>query len=163
MGRSHNIVEPTENEVTQSDYEKGLLVMASWQLASSNNVNELLAIMCTIRNWVVPKYGFIGRPMVEKVYYPSYSEAIEEFLAIYPVREMPRVNEPALVDEVEGMLLKVDGIYDCTHLDVTSSRQAPYGARYFGRPGNKFFESEVLQHQDVHPLIGSFGGSSFHA
>ena len=148
--------------MTQSDYEKSLLVMASWRMASSNNVNELLAIMCVIRNWVIPKYGFIGRPMVEKVHYSSYSEAIDEFLEIYPTREIPLVNNPALVDEVEGMLIKVDSVYDCTLLDVTSSRQFPFGARYFGRPGNHFFESEVLAHQDVHPLIGSFGGSSFH-
>ena len=150
------------------DYEKALLVAASWRLAMNNDVNELLAIACVVRNWVVPRYGAQRLPMeaLGRVYYSSYSAAIEAFLSLYPVRVLPPITEAALVDPDEGMLLKVDGVYDCTLNDVTSSRAFPGGARYFGRIGfiasDNWFAREVLAKQDVHPLIGNFGSQSFY-
>ena len=149
----------------QADYEKALLVAASWQLALTNDINELLAVASVIRNWVVPKFQARVYPMREKTYHASYTDAIREFLELYPVRPLPNVNESVLVDPVEGLLLKVDQVYDCSLIDLTSSRAAPFGARYFGRSRNpsEFFAKEVLQRQDLHPLIGTFGSMQFHA
>lgn len=151
--------------MTQPEYEKALLVMASWRLALNNDVNELMAIACVIRNWVIPRYGAMVEPMLSKAYHLSYSDAIAEFLRVYPTREFPKINEGALVDPQEGMLLKVDEIYDCKLVDLTSSRSFPVGARYFGRVVNAtdWFRTTVLARQDVHPLIGTFGSQQFYA
>jgi hypothetical protein len=145
--------------MTQADLEKGLLVIAAWRLAKSNDPNELLAIMSVIRNWVVPRYGVKVEPMVQETYYKSYSAAIADFFEIYPTRGLPAINEPALIDPVEGLLLKVDSCYSCDMVDTTSSRAFPGGARYFGRAASptEWFQRTVLARQDVHPLIGSFG------
>jgi hypothetical protein len=151
--------------MTQSEYERSILVAAAWKLGLNNDPNELLAIMCVIRNWVVPRYQAARSPMNGKIYFTSYSEAVQAFHDIYPARPLPAINEGALIDPVEGLLMKVDGIYDCSLIDVTSSRAFPFGARYFGRAANPsgWFKAEVLQHQDVHPLIGMFGSQSFYA
>jgi hypothetical protein len=152
-----------------SDYEKALLVAASWQLACNNDVNELLAIACTIRNWVVPRYGVPRFPDVRfgKLYYPSYSEAVESFLQLYPIRSLPAANEPALIDPDEGLLVMIEGVYDCTLNDVTGSKAFPGGARYFARSNRQhsddWFGKEILAHQqDTHPLIGNFGSQQFY-
>ncbi|MHB8503429.1 MAG: hypothetical protein ACYDHE_21105 [Candidatus Acidiferrales bacterium] len=149
----------------QQEYEKGVIVAAAWQLGRSNDVNELVAIMCVIRNWVIPRYGATAEPMLSKAYHPSYSDVAADFLSIYPVRPLPAINEPVLVDPVEGLLLKVDGIYDCSLVDLTSSKAYPAGARYFGRvtQASEWFQQTVLQRQNVHPLIGNFGSQSFYA
>ena len=138
--------------------------MAAWQLARSNDINELCAIMNVVRNWVVPRYGAKTEPMREKVYHVSYTDAVKEFLSIYPTRELPTVNEPMLVDPVEGLFMKVDAVYDCTLVDLTSSRAFPQGARYFGRvtQATDWFQQTVLSRQDVHPLVGNFGAQSFY-
>lgn len=151
--------------MTQAEYEKGLIVMATWRLACNNDVNELVAIACVLRNWVVPRWGSTTEPMVSKPTHASYSDAVAEFLSIYPTREFPRVNEAALVDPVEGMLLKVDSLYDYSLVDLTSSRSHPAGARYFGRASKAgdWFKRTVLERQDVHPLIGTFGSQQFYA
>lgn len=140
-----------------------MVVMASWRLALNNDVNELIAIACTIRNWVVPRFGAATEPMIEKAYHPSYSSAVAEFLQVYPAREFPQINEGALVDPVEGMLLKIDEIYDCRLIDITSSRAFPAGARYFGRAANptEWFKRVVLDRQNIHKLIGTFGSQQF--
>jgi hypothetical protein len=120
--------------------------------------------MSVIRNWIVPRFGAKTEPMISKSYHASYTDAVKEFLSIYPLRELPAINEPALVDPVEGAFLKVDGIYDCSLIDLTSSRAFPQGARYFGRvtQASDWFQRTVLQRQDVHPLIGNFGSQSFY-
>jgi hypothetical protein len=152
-----------------ADYEKALLVAASWQLALNNDVNELLAIACCIRNWVVPRYGVprLPDPRLGKLYYSSYSEAIESFLQLYPYRSLPAINEPGLIDPDEGLLVKIEQVYDCTLNDVTSSRAFAGGARYFARAGrhssDDWFGKEILAHQqDAHPLIGTFGSQQFY-
>jgi hypothetical protein len=148
----------------QQEFEKANLVNAAWQLARSNDVNELCAIMSVVRNWVVPRYGVKVEPMREKIYHASYTDAVKEFLSIYPTRELPAVNDPMLVDPVEGLLIKVDAVYDCSLVDLTSSRAFPGGARYFGRvtQASEWFQHTVLNRQDVHPLIGNFGSQSFY-
>jgi hypothetical protein len=151
-----------------ADYEKGLLVATSWQLAINNDVNELLAIACTIRNWVVTRFGVPRRPDARfgKLYYSSYSEACESFLQLYPIRSLPAINEPGLVDPDEGLLMRIDGVYDCALVDVTSSRAFPGGARYFTRAhrhDGDWFHSEVALQPEIHPLIGTFGSQQFYA
>jgi hypothetical protein len=148
------------------EYEKALLVAAAWQLGASNDINELIAIMCVVRNWVVPRFGAAGlEPIRTKVHHSSYSDAIAEFLSVYPTRPLPNVNEGALVDPVEGLLLKVDSVYDCSLVDLTSSRNFPFGARYFARvtQASDWFKQMVLSRQGAHPLIGNFGSMSFYA
>lgn len=151
------------------EYEKAVLVATSWQVAKSADINELLAVACTIRNWVIPKHTFPGYPirvpMREKLYYQSYSEACEEFLSIYFIRGLPRANEPAIVDPDEGLLAKIDSIYDCTLPDMTSSSANPLGARYFNRGTDPtlWVYTNIVQDQSRHPLIGTFGSMQFYA
>lgn len=146
--------------MTQADYEKALLVMVSWQLACSHDVNELLAIACVIRNWVVPRLG-------EAPVYRTYSEACAYFLLAYQPRQMPEGNEPSLIDPDEGLMAKVDAVYDNSQLDVTSSQQHPRGARYFARVVSlqlpEWFKATVLDQQGKHPLIGTWGSQQFYA
>ncbi len=141
-----------------------MVVAAAWQLARSNDINELVCVACVIRNWVVPRYGQKVEPMREKIHHASYTDAVKEFLSIYPTRELPSVNEPVLVDPVEGLFGKVDELYSCSLVDLTSSRAYPQGARYFGRvtQASEWFQHTVLNRQDVHPLVGNFGSQSFY-
>ena len=144
--------------MTQADYEKGLLVAATFRLAKSDDVNELLAISCVLRNLVVPRYGQVAE-------YPSYTDALTAVLEAYELRPLPRHDNPALIDPDEGLLGKIDSVYDNSLPDVTSSRTHPGGARYFGsasRPGG-WFHSQVISRQDIHPLIGSWGAQQFYA
>jgi len=138
-------------------FERALLALASWQLAGSNNVDELVAIACTIRNWVVP------RPGVQRFNYKSYTEAIETFLQLYPVREFPRINEPALIDPADGILNKADRVYDYRLPDITASPSFPTGARVFCRAGgNEWPNQEVASRPGEHLLIGTFGAQQFY-
>src|SRR5208282_273658 len=145
-----------------SEYERGLLVLASWRLARSNDVNELLAVCSTIRNWVINR----GLVHIGLHHFRTYSEAIENFLTIYPLRAMPPIDAPALIDPREGLLAVVDGVYDCSRADITASHAYPGGARYFGKAseaGSKsWFDLEVLQNQGAHSLIGTFGSQQFY-
>jgi hypothetical protein len=145
--------------VQQADYEKALLVAACFQLAQSNDVNELLAIACTLRNWVVGRYGQ-GQQT-----YRTYSECINNFLAAYPVRQLPDSFCPALIDPTDGLLAKIDAVFDNTLADVTSSKSHPGGARYFGSARNpdSWFKREILERQDVHSLLGTWGAMQFFA
>lgn len=145
--------------MTQADYEKGLLVMAAFKLAKSDDVNELLAIACTIRNWVVPRMNR-GQET-----YRTYSEAVANFLTAYPSRPLPDVFSPALIDPTDGLLARIDSVYDNSLVDITSSRSNPGGARYFGSARNPdpWFEKEIIQRQELHPLIGTWGAQSFYA
>lgn len=145
----------------QSEFEKALLAEACWRLSKSNDTNELLAIGCTLRNWVVPHMGQVGH------FYKSYLECIETFYDNYPKRRLPPTsNDPALIDLDSGLLWKIDEIYDNKYPDLTSSDNNLFGARYFGRPAtsapDSWFTLSVLNNQGAHPLIGSFGGSSFY-
>lgn len=153
----------------QSEYEKGLLVQASWRLARSNDINELMAVACTIRNWVITKHypGISRHPMghLSQIYYGTFSEAIEAFYEMYPdPRPSPAIDEPALIDPMEGLLLKIDEVYNCSMADFTSSKAFPGGARYFARNGGAgWIKEEIVCRREEHPLIGTFGGQQFYA
>lgn len=133
--------------------------MASFRLAQSNDVNELLAIACVIRNWVVGRFGQGAET------YRTYSEAINNFLTAYSTRQLPDSFVPALIDPSEGMLSRIDAIYNNTLADVTSSASQPGGARYFGNARNPdaWFKQEILARQDIHPLLGTWGSQQFYA
>jgi len=157
--------------VTLPEYEKGLLAQACWRLARNSDVNELVAIGCVIRNWVITRVRSIDARRTSwpgtsggTVYFPGYAAAIAAFLDRYPLRPLPDVTEPALVDPAEGLLAQVDGVYSCSLPDLTSSRAFPGGARYFARVTGApaWFEAEILVRQDEHPLIGSFGSQQFY-
>ena len=144
----------------QGDGEKGLLVFAAWQLAISNDPWEMLAIMCTIRNWIVPHHGQIAH------FFKSYPEAITYFYKNYPIRDLPvSTSLPCFTDQSEGIFYKVDEVYGGKYPDITGSDNNPYGARYFGRATNpspdSWFYKNVISQQGAHPLIGNFGSQSF--
>ena len=142
-----------------SEFEKALLVEAAWRLAKSNDVNELQAIACVLRNWVVPRLGQEGQ------FYRSYPEAIRVHYQTYDLRDVPGASEPALIDPVDGLLAHIDGVYSGRTPDITSSHAYPNGARYFGRagssPSGSWFTENVLNRQGEHPLIGTFGSQQF--
>lgn len=129
----------------QEDFEKGLLASAAWQLAASNNVSELLAIACVIRNYVM------------RLGCRSYGDAINRVYAIRAgkFRPLPTGNEPHLVDPAEGLLVQVDSIYDNSAPDVTSSLANPNGATLFIDPRN---ETAPVGRR----LIGNFGSMQFY-
>lgn len=142
------------------DLERGMLVIAAWQLSVSNDPFEMLAILCTIRNWVVPHPNQIAH------FYKSYPEAVRSFYEHYPLRPYPDVTTlPVFTDPSEGILYKVDEVYSGKYPDVTGSDNNPFGARYFGRATNpspdSWFFKTVLSQQGAHPLIGNFGSQSF--
>lgn len=153
-----------ESFMQSSEYEKGLLVQASWRLSRSNDINELVAVACVIRNWVVPKLyqGVLRQPLVSALYHGTFTEAIKELYSAYPLRPLPNVDEPVLIDPSEGLLLAVDGVYDCSTPDATSSKAFPGGARYFARAGTPEWMKEIIGRGE-HPLIGNFGSSQFYA
>lgn len=99
-------------------------------------------------------------------FYKSYSEAINAFYKTYPLRDVPSLSEPALIDMEDGLLWKIDQVHDGRMSDITSSHAVPNGARFFGRPGtaslDSWFYKTVIVAQGAHPLIGTFGGQSFY-
>lgn len=145
----------------QGDIEKGLLVISAWRLAVSTDPWEMLAIMCTIRNWIVPHQGQIAH------FFKSYTEAVQHFYDNYPLRPLPiTTNLPVFTDLSEGIQYKVDEVYSGKYPDITGSDNNPFGARYFGRATNpspeSFFFRNVISQQGAHPLIGHFGSQAFY-
>jgi hypothetical protein len=131
--------------LTQTELDKAMLVLASWRLASQSDVTELLAIACVIRNAVV------------RGNFKTYGDAVNFYMRSYPLREHPHGNEPQLIDPQDGLLGKIDSIYDCSAPDITSSLANPKGASAF-----------AVARRDPHfgdgrQLIGTFGGTQFYA
>lgn len=134
--------------MTQVDFEKGALVMACWRLASSSDTNELLAVCCAIRNSVI---------RIGPIHFPCYGAALNWYLSRFPLREGPLGREPQLVDPAEGLLAKVDGVYDNSLPDITSSLAHPAGALVFANPLRPLPE-EVMGRV----FIGRFGALGFY-
>ena len=143
--------------MTPQDYEKAMFIRAVWMLARSNDPNELAAIACTLRNHIFPRPGQIQT-------YASFSDAAEDMLRVYPVREAPALTESALVSYPDGLLAIVDDIYSCRYPDLTATSTTP-GARYFGRASEIIQEPEHWLYDIVtrHQLIGTFGSQQFFA
>jgi hypothetical protein len=137
--------------MTPSTYETALLALASWQAAKSDNIDEILAIACVFRNRVL-KYG------------KSYSQILEEAEVN---QGWPDIRHPVLINPVSGLLAQIDGIYRNETADLTSNHLHKNGALYFGRvvdhqgTGDDF-ELSVLQNQEEHPLIGTWGQQQFY-
>jgi hypothetical protein len=143
--------------MTPQDYEKAMFVRAVWMLARSNDPNELAAIACTLRNHIFPRPGQIQT-------YKSFSEAAEDALRVYPVREAPAMYESALVSYPDGLLAIVDDIYTCRYPDLTATSTTP-GARYFGRASEIIQDPNHWMYDIVtsHQLIGTYGSLQFWA
>lgn len=143
--------------MTPADYEKAMLANAAYRLAYMDNVDELIAIACTIRNHVTPR---MGAPQ-----YKSFSAAIEDFFSLYPVRSNPAINSPVLTGHT-GILSFVGDIYDGRYADITASHNNPLGARYFARvqslPQDDWRFAEIVSRPELHPLIGTFGSQAFY-
>lgn len=141
--------------MTPQDYEKSLLVTATWRLARSNDPNELIAIMATIRNHIFPRPGQIQT-------YQSFSEACEDMLRVYPVREAPALTESALVSYPDGLLAIVDDIYSCKYPDLTATSTTP-GARYFCRASEIVADPSHWLYSIVagRQPLGTFGSQQF--
>lgn len=143
--------------MTPADYEKALLANAAYRLAHQDDINESIAIACVIRNHVRPRLGVSQ--------YKSYTQAIDDFFGIYPVRPNPEINSPVLNGKA-GILSAIDSIYDCSYVDITASRNNPTGAKYFARVRSLSQDDwrfiEVVSRPQLHPLIGTFGSQQFY-
>lgn len=143
--------------MTPREYEIAQYARAVWMLAKSGTVAELLAIACTIRNHVVPKPGGTAS-------YDSFSEACGAFLALFPVRQPPTLQDPAFVSP-NGLLSQIEDIYDCTAIDLTATHDQPGGARFFARvvevEPESWFDLEIIKRSAVHPLLGTWGAQQF--
>lgn len=137
--------------MTSATYETALLCLKSWQAAKSDNVDEILAIACVVRNRVIKT----GR---------TYTQVLEE---LETNRGWPAINHPALISPVNGILSQIDGIYRNETPDLTSNHLHKNGALYFGRVqdhqgSGDDFEKNVLQNQEEHALIGKWGDQYFY-
>lgn len=135
--------------MTPRDYEIAVLAQTAWRLASTDNQDEILAIACTIRNWVLPRPGM--PPMI----FASFSVACENYLDQMPLRSAPRLQQDlAFSTGPHAILRNAAAIYDGEYPDVTAL-QGGRGARYFGR--------QMDMDPNEHPLLGTWGGQQFYA
>ncbi len=139
--------------MTPQEYEAAMLARAVWMLAISNNVNELAAIACTIRNHVIQVPGCFQT-------YDNYTTACKQFLQSYPIREEPTMNEPALTAYPDGLLAIIDDVYSCKYKDITAT-QTTQGARYFARVSSVVTGSWQEQIVKTRPILGTLGAQQF--
>jgi hypothetical protein len=139
------------------DYECAFFAQTVWCVSCTSDQNELIAVATTIRNHVIPRIGQIAT-------YPSFAEACEAFLKICPTRPRPPLTDPAFVNT---LLFNIADIYNCEYPDVTSTHDHPNGARYFARVANiaedDWFRLEIINKQEQHPLLGTWGALQFFA
>jgi hypothetical protein len=140
--------------MTPQEFETAYLAQTIWRLALSDSVDELIAVGCTLRNWVIPKMGKIAK-------YKTYPEACADFLRTYPLRDFPNMTEDALVS-TNGLLSVIDGIYDCSYPDLTATQTTP-GALYFARAHSVNPDDWRYGITHNHQLLGTFGSQQFWA
>lgn len=144
--------------MTPREYEIAVFAQTVWQLARSSDVNELAAVACTIRNLVIPRIGQIAA-------FPSYLEACEASILVYPTRQRPALTDIAFTDPTSGFLAIAEDIYDCSYQDITASHDHSNGAKYFysvsGLAADHWFQIEILNQPEKHPLLGTFGALQF--
>jgi len=139
--------------VTPQNYEIAMLARAVWMLAKSNDLNELAAIACVLRNHIVPRPGQMQT-------YPTYLKACEDFMKACPVRPGPEMTEDALTSHPDGLLAIIDAVYDCSYPDLTATQTTP-GARYFCQAAQApDWMKPILA---SHHLCGTFGAQQFWA
>jgi hypothetical protein len=140
--------------MTPPEFEMVMLAQTSYRLAMSDSLDELICIALTIRNWVVPRPGSL-------IPCKSYPVACREFLASYPVRDLPYGDEDVLT--APGALLSlIDSIYNCSHPDITATQTTP-GALYFGRASSLLPGDWRYQISRTRQLLGTFGTQQFWA
>jgi hypothetical protein len=133
-----------------AQYEQSLLALAAWRAAMSDNLDEIIAIACVIRNQVL-RYG------------KSYSSVCENFVVN---RGWPDIRHPLLLDPYKGVLSQVESIYKNEMPDMTSNHLHKEGALFFARVVDHQgkgtdFEERILKQYEAHPLIGSWGVQQF--
>jgi len=141
--------------LTPQAFEAALFARAVWMLSRSNDVNELAAVACTIRNHVVIRPG-------QAQTYASYALACADFLKAYPTRPEPGFEEPSLTSYPDGLLNIIDKIYDCSYKDITATQTTP-GARYFGQVASLPADNWMQQIARTHQILGTFGAQQFFA
>lgn len=145
--------------MSPSQFECAFYAESVWRLARSSNVDELIAIAATLRNHVIARQGAATE-------YKSFTDVCEDFLRLCPIRDRPRMDEPALISYPDGLLCNIEQIYDCSALDITSTQANPRGAKYFCRVAEltqgDWFKTEIVDKPNLHPLIGAFGSQNFY-
>ena len=144
--------------MTPYQYELAFFAATVWRVSYSSDTNETLAVACAIRNHVIPRMGKASS-------YRSFTDACEAFLKAYPLRDFPKLSDPAFVSSSDGVLSFIDKVYDCSTPDFTSTMTNPDGAKYFARvvslPADDWRKREVVDRPDIHPLLGTFGAMQF--
>ena len=144
--------------VTDRQFEIAMLALFAYRAAKTNDRTELLAILSTVRNRVY---------RTQK----TYSEVIENFYTELDyfggpgLRHYPNILDEVLTDPESGLLKMAEDVYDNESVDVTAYGREN-GALYFSRvvdvkPSDPF-QTEILDRQDVHSLVGTFGGQQFY-
>jgi hypothetical protein len=137
--------------MTPKGFEKALLALRAYQAAMSDDPLEILCCACVFRNRV---HAF-GK---------NYIDILENAEVN---RGWPYPTDPVMIHPTEGILVRIDGIYDNTSPDLTANHLRRDGALYFGRvmdhqgTGDDF-ETEILMKPEEHPLIGTFGAQAFY-
>ena len=141
--------------MTPQNYEVAMFANAVWRLAKSNDLNELAAIACVLRNHVIVRPGQMAT-------YPTYLKACEDFLKALAgwTRPGPDMTEDGLVSHPDGLLAIIDSVYDCSYPDLTATTTTP-GARYFCQAAQApDWMKPILT---THHLCGTFGSQQFWA
>lgn len=143
--------------LTPRDYEVAFFAQTVWRVANSNDVNELLAVACTIRNHVLPKIGEVAT-------YESYTEACRQFLSTHPLRDYPS-DEDAFVSRPQGLLYNIGSIYSGQQPDITATHDHPKGAKFFARVTSLLADDwrkiAIVNRPTGHPLLGTWGSMQF--
>jgi hypothetical protein len=137
--------------LSSKSLDMGILVLATYRAAKSEDLNELTAIMSTLRNRAL-RWGQTYLQIAEK------AEVNQGY---------PAANCPALITPGTGLLAIVESVYDLSAPDFTSNLNFKEGALYFGRPTDEqgtgsWFELNILKEKDAHKLIGTFGTMQFY-
>ena len=137
--------------MTSREFEMSLLALTAWRAAKSDNIDEILAIACVIRNHV-------------HTYGKTYTAVCEGFVVN---RSWPDIRHPLLINPNAGVLSAMEGIYKNETPDLTSNHLHKNGAMYFCRVVDHqgtgdWIETEVLLKPEQHILIGSFGVQQFY-
>ena len=137
--------------MTSTQFDCAILCLRAWQAAKSDNIDELLAVACTLRNRV-------------HTWSKTYLQVCEEAVVNRPY---PNLRHAAMIHPTSGLLAAIEGIYKNETPDMTSNHLRPHGALYFGRAVDHhntgdWFDVHILKDPEAHGLIGSFGVQQFY-
>lgn len=137
--------------MTPKLYEASLLAHHAYRASKSDDPLEILCIACVFRNRVF-RYG------------KTYSQVLENAEVN---RGWPSIQNPALIDPTNGILNKIEDIYDGTAPDFSANHNFKDGALWFcdimqHQGTGDWFETEILMKPEEHALIGKFGALWFY-